>query len=156
MNFIIASVVNFVVMIGVLYKYGRKPFLTFLQNRSQRVADFLQAADKDYTESQEELTNWNAKWDGAEQDAKEHETGAYASIHKLRENTLAAAKEQSVRILEEGKLLAKGERKRVRERLTLEIVSLSVGAAARQLDHSLGETENGQLTTKFLEQVHGQ
>jgi F-type H+-transporting ATPase subunit b len=98
---IIFQIINFVILLLILKKLVYKPILTILENRANRVAEGLKAAEKNLA-IQEELERKSDK--------------ALAQAKKEAEAIISSARSEADRLLRDAGVQAKAEAKRLIEK----------------------------------------
>ena len=156
LSLILASIVNFVLLIGVLAYFGRKPFLSFLASRRQAVATSMAAASREFEASHKALQEWQTKWNGAETEAAQARTDAGAALTREREQRLAASASEAQRVKKEAALAGQSELLGARDRLVSELLRTSLVAARGFLNSDLTESDHRKLVTDYLENLSGQ
>ena len=112
---IIAPIVNFLVVVFVLWYYGRKPISDYLATRSANIAQQIAEGEKQFSEAEKKLVHWESSWKGAKGLAEEQMSDAKVTATKLREKTLAAAAAESERIAKDAKIVSASEAVRARK-----------------------------------------
>jgi len=154
MILIIASVVNFAIMLFILWKYALPPMREFLAGRSQGVADSINEAEKLSGEADKLLSTWEANWKAAQRHAKEHFDEAKTGLEKFQKTTLTAAKKQADRIHKEGRLLGEGEVIKAKDAIRKDLSERSVSMSAEFLKGYLKEADQKKLVLQYLETVN--
>ena len=153
---IIASILNFAVVVFVLTYFGRKPFAQFLISRSESLKSSIGEAEKFAKEAQVELSKWEANWKSAESHAKKNEMDAKESLKKFQERTLADARHEAERIKKDAALMGDSETSKAKRALQTEVARHSVELAQLHLGEHLAAAEKHKMVSEFVELVgHG-
>ncbi len=155
-NVIIASILNFSVVIFVLVFFGRKPFAKFLVTRSESLKNEIEEAEKIATEAHKELATWEANWSQAKIHAQQNQLDSENSLIRFKEKTLAEAKHEAERIKKEAELMSSGETTKAKKGIEREVIGRSVELADLYLGEHLSVQDKHKLVTEFVELVgHG-
>ena len=101
---LIASVLNFSVVVFILVYFGRKPFAQFLVSRSETLKTTMAEAQKLAVEANAELLKWEQNWKATAKHASENRTAAQDSLKRFKEKTLIDAEAEADRIKKESEL----------------------------------------------------
>ncbi|MFM8316396.1 MAG: hypothetical protein ACKOA8_19120 [Deltaproteobacteria bacterium] len=155
-NVIIASVLNFSVVVFIFVFFGRKPFAKFLVSRSETMKSSIQEAEKLVGEARQELSVWEKNWNEANAHAKQNQIDSENSLKRFKEKTLAEAKHEAERIKKEAELMSSGEVVKAKRALQHEAIERSVELAELYLGEHLPSQDKHKLVTEFVELVgHG-
>jgi len=153
MTVIIASIVNFAVVVFVVWWFLRKPAGQFLLNRSQVVGTTIQEAEKQANEASKLLSHWETNWNACEAHAKQLLDEARGGLEKFRDNALAMARTEADRIKKENHLVVKSEAARVKSLLRKEITDKCIETAGQFLGAHLTDKDQQHLVTEYMEIV---
>lgn len=155
-NVIIASILNFSVVVFIFVFFGRKPFAKFLVSRSETMRSSIQEAEKLVGEARQELSVWEKNWSDANAHAKQNQIDSENSLKRFKEKTLAEAKHEAERIKKEAELMSSGEVVKAKRALQHEAIERSVELAELYLGEHLPSQDKHKLVTEFVELVgHG-
>jgi F-type H+-transporting ATPase subunit b len=150
---VIASLINFVVMVSIIAYFAKKPVEQFLAKRSETIANDIKDAERLAAEAQKALAQWESKWDSSQALSKKNFSEAEASLALVKKNTLEAAAMQASRIQADSKRVAQGEVARAKNNLKKEFVLKSVEVAGRYLGRNIREEDRHKLVSEYLEKV---
>lgn len=148
---ILASIVNFAVVVFVLWKFGRKPATQFVAARTKSIGDAIAEAQKQSQEAEKLYTEFEVNWKGASSHAETHRQQSILGIERLRETTLSSARIQAKRVQEEAKMVGLGEVAKAKQALSREIVDKAIQMAAQFLRRSLNEEDKQRLVMEYVE-----
>lgn len=155
-NVIIASVLNFAVVVFVFVFFGRKPFAQFLVNRSESFKLALKEAEKMVLEARADFSTWEVNWSEAQAHARQNKIDSENSLKKFQEKTLTEAKHESERIKKDAELMSSGELLKAKKGIEREVVERSVELAELYLGEHLPAQDKHKLVTEFVDLVgHG-
>lgn len=122
----IAQIVNFTIILFVLYRYAYKPVLDMLDKRAKMIArsvDEAKKAEISLKEAEKMKEDMVLK---ARTESKKIITEAKEIIAKEKENSLASVKEESQRIIKSGLKTVEQERENAKMQLGKEMTNLLV------------------------------
>jgi F-type H+-transporting ATPase subunit b len=155
-NVVIASILNFSVVVFIFVFFGRKPFASFMAARSEGVKNLISEAEQMAKNAHEELSTWENNWNQAQAHALQDKKDSEASLIRFREKTLTEAKHEAERIKKEAELLSSGEILKAKQGLHKEAIERSVELAELYLGEHLPAQEKHKLVTEFVDLVgHG-
>lgn len=156
MNVVIASVLNFSIVLFIFIFFGRKPFAKFLLTRSEALKTSIDQSEKSVEQARKELLVWEQNWSEAQGHAKQNHIDCENSMKRLREKTLADAKHEAERISKEAELMSSGEILKAKRELQKDAIKRSVELAELYLGEHLSGQDKHKLVTEFVELVgHG-
>jgi F-type H+-transporting ATPase subunit b len=145
--------VCFAVLLGVLYRFARRPVATFFRQRRENIAhnlEYLETQARDL-EEQKELMSKEIANIASERDA------ILAEYERLGRNEadrlIAEAKASAEALIEKTREAMELEIKSARQALLAEIVALSTRAAQELVRKNITADDQKRLTREFMDQV---
>ena len=148
---IIAPLVNFAIVVFILWKFGKEPVLEFLRTRSKNIETAIKDAEAQFADAKKQLSEAEANSAAAHSQVKQYHSEAAASMERFREQALVAAKQEAARIRRESQLVVQSEVAKANAALGREIAQKSVFMAAKYLQTHLGEKEKHKLVSDYVE-----
>jgi len=147
------QMVNFLLLLYLLYRFCYKPILGFLDARSQEVKDTLDGADQTKQEAEGLFERYKEKMDGSEEESADIIRNAVNEGDQQKREIIAAAKEEARTMVEDAKQdILREQRKAIKE-LREETINLSLMAASRIIQHKLTEEDDRKLVTRFIDDL---
>ena len=147
---LIAQVVNFFVLLFILRLVAYKPILKMLDERKQKIAEGLNAAEIARAEAASAQANIQAQLDTARREGQEIVAGAQNIATRIQ----ADAREQSARdreaSLERARLEIQQERDRAISDLRGEFADITVRAAEKVINQSLDRQAHQRVIDETL------
>ena len=147
---LIAQVVNFFVLLFVLRLVAYKPILKMLDERKQKIAEGLNAAEIARAEAASAQANIQAQLDTARKEGQEIVAGAQGIATRIQ----ADAREQSARDREAALVRAQSEIQQERDRaiadLRAEFADITVKAAEKVINQSLDRQSHQRVIDETL------
>lgn len=150
---ILASIFNFLVVLFLLWKFGRKPAVQMVQTRSQTLAEMIAESEKQYQEAEKLLSESEVAWKESSAHAKAQFEEAKKNIERLRNEVIRTSEAQAIRIREEAKRTAQSEVEKAGQALRKEIFEMSFQLAIRFMQKSLTEEDRSKIVAEFVHDV---
>lgn len=147
---LIAQIVNFVLILLLLRALAYKPILNMLQTRKRKIQESLEYADKVKADAAVQQKDFERRIDEARREAAQAAQSATQVAEKERERILAEAREEARQIVEQARGQLDYERKQMMADLREQVVNLSMLAAQRVIGHSMDDASSHQLVSQFL------
>lgn len=147
---LIAQIVNFAILMGVLYLVAYKPVLKMLDERSGRIKESMDQTEviKEKTEKAEEEIKSQIKEAGKQgQDIIER---SVRTGEEIRQKAMEEAKKEADSVLVRARAEIRHERDEVIDDLRKEFAEITVTAASKVIDRSLDPNAHRQLIDKAL------
>ena len=122
---IVFKFTNFGILVGVLYKYGSKPFKGYLQSRHSAVKDTIETFRK----------------------------SALDQIEQEKNRILGEATEFAARIREQATLAYEQEMKEAMARVRADIAARTIASAEKAVKDMFKKEDHDRLVEEFVEQV---
>jgi F0F1-type ATP synthase membrane subunit b/b' len=145
--------VNFAVVVAVMYFATRKAASQFLVTRSQTIGNQIAEGEKASAEAAVLLNEWEAKWKTSEAYAKQMFDEAKSTIERVRLSTVEKAKAESERVRREARLGADTEARRAMRLLEQEMSEKSLNLAQNFLNKNITDDDRKTLVTEYVEIV---
>ena len=149
---LITQLVSFVILFGVLYMLLHKPILRMLDDRSNRIKESLETAERVRQEAVRSQEEMQGQLDAARAEGQQLISQAREVAERFREEELGRARQdiQAERARAEADI--KRERDSAIEELRREFSGLAIRAAEGVIRRSLDESAHLELIQKVLEE----
>lgn len=148
---ILAQMVNFVIVLLVLYKFAYKPILKVLNERTNKIEKGLKDAEK----AQKELADIDVKKEEFFAEAKKESQKIMAvaedNASKQRAEILKEAKIQAEGILQEAKRRIEDEKNKTLKEIRSEVSDMVVLATEKFLSQKMNAQEEKKIIEKIIE-----
>src|SRR6266545_5386350 len=144
------TVVVFVALLALLWKFGWPAILKSVEDRERRIQQQLEEAERARAEAARLLEEHKRTIAGARAEAQEMITKARAVAEKERATLLAQAREQYEQLLERARKEIDAEKEKAILELRREAVDLSIAAASRLIEANLDSEANRRLVMEYL------
>jgi F-type H+-transporting ATPase subunit b len=147
---LVVYLVNFVILLAILYVFGYKKILAMLDQRSAKIRDSLAEADRvrqEAVNSQEELTQ---QLEQGKQEAQQMLEQARQAAERFREEEILRARAESETLIERARQQIQQETDAAVEGIRLHFSELAITAAERVIDRSLDRDAHQDLIEQVL------
>ncbi len=150
---LIWAIINFLVILAILYRLFYKPVLRFMDSRRDEIARNISEAEEARTEAAALLNEYREKLAGAEQEAQEIVARATKAGEEARLNLLEAGRDEAATLLEKARAEIQQERDEALRALRQEVATLAVMAAEKILARTVTKEDHTRLVEQFLNEV---
>lgn len=143
---------NFLVLLGILYAFGYKPILRIMDQRSQRIRESLEAAERAKEEAARSQEEMRKELEAARRQGQALLEQARQMAERYREEERARAQEEVKSFLERARSEIQRERDMAIEEVRRHFADLAIAAAERVIERSLDKEAHRELIEKVLEE----
>jgi len=149
---LLAQIVNFAVLFGLLYLVAYKPIMRMLDERSKKVQESMEQTEyiKEQSEHAEEETK--RRIEAASKEGQEVIARAVRTGEEVRQQAQQEAKEDAESLVVRAQVEIQRERDDAIDELRKEFADLTILAAEKVIDRSLDKKAHRQLIDKTLEE----
>lgn len=148
---LLLQIVNFLILVAILYKFLFKPLQTFLAKRAEGIRSSLEEAKRAREEAERLQEEFQARIQTIQREAQERREAALREVEEERQRLMRASREEAERLLGEAKTQIEAEVKRAKAALREEVVSLSLEIAEQILQRSLTDEDHRRLSEQFVQ-----
>jgi len=150
---LLAQIFNFLILVGILTKFAYKPLMQALEDRKNKIADSIDAAERDRQEAQKLKVDYEQQLREARSQAQTIIDRAEKQAEEAKEEILQEARTESARILKAVQEEITRERALALAQLKGEVVTLSMAAAAKIIEKNIDTQANATLVSSFIEKL---
>jgi F-type H+-transporting ATPase subunit b len=150
---LIAELLIFLVMLGVLYRFAWGPLLRILNERRDRIQQGVEATERAKRELEEAERERQAKLDEARHEAQAMLDRIAKQAEDLRKELEAKAREQAEGLIAKARAEIQQERQKAVQDLRLQVADLAVLAAGRIIGESLDAKKHRELIERAIEEA---
>ncbi len=155
MNALVLPFINFSLLVGLLYKFGKKPFLDFVSARHHSIREELQKTTVQLREAKEALEDFSAKLNSLDLETQTLRTQAREEIEQLKIRILNDAKRMSDVIVSDANAGAKGQLQALKNDLMVEISDQIVRQVAAQFKSKASVADKDKIISSFSGSLGG-
>ena len=147
------EVLSFGILLWVLYKFAFPPILEALETRERKIRDSIEQADQNRVTAEQRLAEYEAKLNGAAQEAEAIVAEAKAKAQRLLEENEQRLRTESERIRTETRQEIERERRKALQDIRNEAADLALTVAERVLERSLSDDDHRRLAQQAVQAV---
>ena len=147
----IAQIVNFVIVLGVLYKFAYGPILKMLNERTNKIEKGLKDAENSQKKMEEILVKEKEVITEAKKEAQKILAEAESRGKKSQDEMVAEAKVKIDRTVEEAKNKIESEKAKMIQEVKAEISSIVVLATEKILNEKIDSKKDSEIISKALQ-----
>jgi len=149
---LLAQIVNFIVLFGLLYLVAYKPVMRMLDERSGKIKDSMEQTE--YIKEQAANAEEEAKKriEVASQEGQEVVARAVRTGEEVRQQAQQEARQEGESLISRARTEIQRERDEAIDGLRKEFADLTILAAEKVIDRSLDKEAHRQLIDKTLEE----
>lgn len=156
LNFLIAQIIHFVILIVLLRLLLYKPVLNMLATRRQRIQDGLAEAERVRAEAAKARQDYEHQLEEERRRSYETAQKSIQDAQKARESIIAEAQKEAETIRERARAEAERERTQMLSELRAQVADLAMQASERIIRTSLDEATQRKIVSDFLTQIEAQ
>jgi F-type H+-transporting ATPase subunit b len=150
---LIAQLLIFLVMLGVLYRFAWGPLLKILNERRERIQQGVEATERAKRELEEAEREHQAKLEEARREAQAILDRIAKQGEDLRKELEAKAREQADGLIARARAEIQQEREKAVQDLRSQVADLAVMAAGRIIGESLDAKKHRELIERTIEEA---
>lgn len=143
---------NFIVLIGLLYKFLYTPVVGLLDERTRKIEESLAAAERAQAEVARADRERDELLTNTRREIQEMMATAQQVAERIQSEARTTASSEAQRIIETARQEAEAERTQAMAELRREVASLAVQAAERIISRNLDDQAQRQLVDEFLDE----
>lgn len=148
---IIAQLVNFAIVLFVLYKFAYGPMMKLMDERTKKIDKGLKDAENSHKKLQEIAEKEKAVLVEARKQAQEIVDKAEAAASKTKDEIIAESKQQAQKILDDTAKKIELEKNQMLAEVKTQVAELVVAATGKVIDEKM----DGEKDRKIIEGVLG-
>lgn len=152
-TWLLAQIVNFGLLLFILWRFAYKPVLKMLDDRKQKIQASLDYAEQVKRDAANQQKEFEKKLDETRREIQAASAAASQAGEKEREVILAQARDEARKLVEQAKSQIDYERKQMLSDLREEVVRLSMLTSQKVIGQSLDEKAHHRLVDEFLKQA---
>jgi F-type H+-transporting ATPase subunit b len=149
---LIAYLINFVVLLGILFIFAYKPLLRVLDQRSERIRESLEAADRAREEAASSREAIEEQLIGARREGQRLLDQAREAADRFRGEEMDRARQEAETFVERARTDIQRERDAAIEEVRANFGDLAITAAERVIRRSLDRRAHEELIAQVLEE----
>ena len=149
---LLVYLVNFTILLAILYAVGYKPILRILNQRTERIRGSLEEAERIRTESEERQEEMQKELGQARQEGQALIAQARELADRYRDEERQKAKEEAETFLTRARGDIERERDNAIEEVRQQFANLAIAAAERVIERSLDKDAHREVIERVLQE----
>ncbi len=150
---LLVQVVNFLILLFVLYRLAYKPLMATLEARSTAIKQQLAEAHAAREAAQRQLAEFEGRLQAAQAEAQAVRERALREAAETRERLTTEARQEAARLLESARAEIEQSVRRAKQELRAEVGALAVEIAERLIQKSLRAEDHRRLVQDALARI---
>jgi len=146
-------IINFAILIGVLFKFGRKPMAEFFQNRTAMIEKSLKEASEAKDLAQKTLNEVQARLKNTDKEIEKILDAARKSGESEKEAIIAEGEHLKEKILEQAKSNIDFELQKAKDAIKSDAALMALEIAESQIKEKLGQKEQEALIDDYIKRL---
>jgi len=149
---LLAQIINFVILFGLLYLVAYKPIMRMFDERSKKIKESMEQTE--YIKEQAAHAEEEVKkhLEAASKDGQGVIARAVRTGEEIRQKAQQEARQEAESLISKARLEIQRERDAAIDELRKEVADLTILAAGKVIDRSLDKEAHRQLIDKVLEE----
>lgn len=147
------QVINFLVLVAILYKFAFKPITKALQDRADGIKKSLDDAKAANEEAERRLKEYSDKLTTAHKEGEVIRERARQEALTEGQRLVTDAKEEAGRLVEQAKKDIEGEVKKARQELREEVVNISLQVTEKILEKKVDAEDHKRLVGEYISKM---
>jgi len=148
-------IINFGILVFILYKFGKKPLQSFFKQRTETIEKTLREAQEAKELAEKALKKVEERFKTREKELEEILAASRRSGEETRESLIEQGNKLREKILEQAKANIKYELKHAKESIKAEAVEIAIELAEKKLKERLTKEEQEKLLEESLSKIGG-
>ncbi len=149
---LIAQIVNFLILLGLLYLVAYKPIMRMLDERSRRVRESMEQTELIKQQAEQAEEEVKKQLIAASKEGQKIITRAARTGEDVRQKAQQEARQDTESLITRARVEIQRERDEAIDELRKEFADLTILAAGKVIDRSLDKKTHRQLIDKVLKE----
>lgn len=150
---LLLQLVNFLILVAILYKFLFKPLTGFMAQRADGIKRSLSEAEEARKAAARTMEEYSARLVAAQKESEAVRARMEQEVTAERQRLLKESREEATRLLEAARAEIGREVKQAKAALREEAVTLSLAAAEKLLGRALTEADHRRLVEQAIRDV---
>lgn len=153
LNTLIWSIINFFVLLAILYKFLYQPILKAFDQRKEEIANNLSHAEASRKEAEEMFADYKSQLAKATSEAQEIIAKANKAAEEAKNELISQARDEAAAISVKAQAEINREKEKAMKEVRDEIAGLAVLAAGKVLEKNITKEDHEKMINDFVSQV---
>jgi F-type H+-transporting ATPase subunit b len=149
---LIAQIINFFLLFGLLYLVAYKPIMRIFDERSNRIKESMEQTESIKEQAANAEEEFKKRLEAASREGQELISRATRTGEEAKQKVQQEARQEAEAIIDKARLGIQRERGEVIDELRKEFTDLTIEAAGKVIERSLDKEAHRELIDKVLEE----
>jgi F-type H+-transporting ATPase subunit b len=149
---LLAQIINFALLLGLLYLVAYKPIMRILDERSNRIKESMEQTESIKEQAANAEEEFKKRIETASKEGQELISRAMRTGEEARQKLHQDARQEATVIIEKARLDIQRERDEIIDDLRKEFGDLTIEAAEKVIERSLDKEAHRELINKVLDE----
>ena len=149
---LLAQIINFVILFGLLYLVAYKPIMRMLDERSNKIKESMEQTESIKEQAAHAGEEAKKQIEAASKEGQEVIARAVKTGEEIRQKAQQEARPEAEALIAKARLEIQRERDEAIDELRKEVTDLTIVAAEKVIEQSLDKEAHRQLIEKVLEE----
>ena len=149
---LVVYLVNFVILLGILYAVGYKPILRMLDDRTERIKESVEAVQRAEERASQQQADMEARLEEGRREGQAVLAQARDMAEKYKEEEREKAKQEADALLARARAEIQRERDEAIDEVRSHFADLAITAAERVIERSVDASVHKDIIAKVLEE----
>jgi F-type H+-transporting ATPase subunit b len=149
---LLAQIVNFVILFGLLYLVAYKPIMRMLDERSRKIKESMEQTEHIKEQAARAEEESEKRIEAASKEGQERIARAVKAGEEVKQKAQEEARQDAEALIDRARTEIQQERDEAIGELRREFADLTILAAGKVIDRSLDKEEHRRLIDKVLEE----
>ena len=149
---LVAQIINFFILLGLLYLVAYKPIMRMFDERSKKIKESMEQTEFIKEQAAHADEEVKKRLEAAGKEGQELITRAMRTGEEGRQKVHQEARKEAEALIEKARLEIQRERDEVIDELRREFTDLTIEAAGKVIERSLDKEAHRELIDKVLEE----
>ncbi|MEI6285589.1 MAG: F0F1 ATP synthase subunit B [Bacillota bacterium] len=151
---IVVQIINFLLMVVILSFIAYKPIMKMMQERSDKIANDLDNAEKDRNLAEELKRDYQRQLNDARKQAQQILDKAVQQAESAKDDVLNITRSENAKLLKQVQEEIAREREKMFLEVRSQIVSLSIDCAAKVLGREINVADNERMINDYVSKLN--
>jgi F-type H+-transporting ATPase subunit b len=152
LQMLIAQIINFLILLGLLYLAAYKPILKMFDERSNKIKESMEQTEIIKIQAANAEEEAKKRIEAASKEGQEVLAKAVKTGEEIKKKAEQDARPEAEALITKARLEIEREREEVIDDLRKEMTDLTILAAEKVIEHSLDKEAHKELIEKVLEE----
>lgn len=152
---LLAQIVNFAILLGLLYLVAYKPIMRMLDERAGRIRESMEQTEKIKQQAEDAEAEFKKQIAAASKQGQQVIDRAARTAEEIRQKARREAEGEAETLLTRARAEIRRERDEVVDELRREFADITILAAGKVIDRSLDKEAHRQVIDKVLKESGG-